>query len=179
MSKMGSGMFWGILLILVGLSLIIRILFHINIPIFKILIALFFIYLGLKILLGHSFSPFRKVKEDYSTFFSETIFQKVENNKEYNVIFGKAIIDLQHFQPDTASEINIEVNVIFGSAEIIVPKSLNVSVEADAVFGKAVMPNGNSASFGDVKYSTDSISQPPTLRVNSDVIFGSLLVRQY
>ena len=50
--RMGIGLFIGILIILLGLSIIINVIFHIHIPIFKILFGLFLIFIGLKIIFG-------------------------------------------------------------------------------------------------------------------------------
>ena len=48
--KMGAGVFWGGLLIFIGLALIIRFVFNVDFPVFKVLIAGFFIYLGFTLL---------------------------------------------------------------------------------------------------------------------------------
>ena len=43
-----GGVFWGIVLVLLGLSIIVRIVFNIHFPFFRILFALIIIYFGLK-----------------------------------------------------------------------------------------------------------------------------------
>jgi predicted membrane protein len=53
---MSVSLFWGLVLILIGLSLIIKIVFNIDFPIFKILFAFLFIYIGIKVLVGRNFS---------------------------------------------------------------------------------------------------------------------------
>jgi hypothetical protein len=45
-----SGVFWGSVLILLGLSVIIEHVFHINIPVFKMVFACLLIYLGIRLL---------------------------------------------------------------------------------------------------------------------------------
>ena len=47
-------MFWGVILTIVGVSLIFETVFHIHLPIFRIAIAIFIIYLGIKMLVGPS-----------------------------------------------------------------------------------------------------------------------------
>jgi predicted membrane protein len=176
---MGTGAFWGILLILIGLSLIIKVIFHIDIPIFKILVAFFFIYLGLKILLGHSFTPFRNCREENTVIFGERVYLRPESNKEYNVIFGKAIFDWQHFHPDslTDQQIDIKINTVFGSSEVILPPDVATTIHASAAFGEARMPNGNTATFGDTSFQRDSTHTGCHINIRADVVFGSFLAR--
>ncbi|MCX7986232.1 MAG: hypothetical protein N2662_04785 [Bacteroidales bacterium] len=178
MSKMGTGAFWGIILIIIGLSIIIKIIFNIDFPIFKILIAFFFIYLGLKILLGNSFKPFQPISNDHNILFGEKVFLKPEKG-EYNVIFGKAVFDFQHFRPDSSvdSVIDIKINTIFGASEMILPRDIQAKIEASAVFGEARMPSGNTASFGSTSYLGDTTTSDSMLNIRADVVFGSFIAR--
>ena len=41
-----GGLFWGVLLILIGIGIILKVFFDINIPIFRTALALLLIYLG-------------------------------------------------------------------------------------------------------------------------------------
>mgnify|MGYP003990967287 FL=1 len=47
-----SGLFWGVMLVLFGASMILRAVFNLDIPIFRIIFALVIIYFGVKLLLG-------------------------------------------------------------------------------------------------------------------------------
>ncbi|MEJ5265443.1 MAG: hypothetical protein WHT29_09025 [Bacteroidales bacterium] len=179
MSKMGTGVFWGILLIIIGLSLIIKVVFNVDFPIFKILIAFFFIYLGLKILFGHSFRTYNSSNSEHTVIFGERVFLKPEPGKEYNVIFGKAVFDWQHFRPDSLDNqrIDVKVNTVFGSSEMLLPRDMQVRIDASAAFGEARMPNGNTASFGNTSYFVDSATANGQLNVRADVVFGSFQAR--
>lgn len=176
---MGTGAFWGILLIIIGLSIIIKIVFNIDFPIFKILIAFFLIYLGLKILLGHSFRPFHSCKDEHTVIFGESVFLKPEHGREYSVIFGKAVFDWQHFHPDSNDDqrIDVKINTVFGSSEMILPTDMRVRIDASAAFGEARMPNGNTATFGNTSYWADSADANGQLSVRADVVFGSFQAR--
>jgi predicted membrane protein len=173
--KMGPGIFWGVLLIIIGLSLVIKIVFNVDFPIFKIIFAFFFIYIGLKILLGHSFKPFHERKTDNEVIFGESTFNNVENGKEYNVIFSKGNFDLRNIPLNENGPTKIKINTIFGGARILIDKNKPIRIKADAVFSGAQMPNGNSTAFGSSIYTSDSLDlTKPFLDVKADVVFGGL-----
>ena len=50
-----SGVFIGVLFLLIGISILLKVFFHIHFPVFRTLLAIFVIYLGIKMLIGTSF----------------------------------------------------------------------------------------------------------------------------
>ncbi|HAN18466.1 MAG: hypothetical protein A2X13_08850 [Bacteroidetes bacterium GWC2_33_15] len=177
--KMGAGMFWGILLILIGLGIVIRVVFNIDFPIVKFIIAFFFIFLGIKILLGNF--NFWKVRHDENTtMFGERRINGIDaEHKEYNVIFGSNVVDLRDIDLSQGSK-EIEINVIFGSSDIKISEKTPVKIKAEAVFGSAQMPNGNTASFGSTQYKTESFSKDTNyLYIKADAVFGGIQVKSY
>ncbi|OFX85714.1 MAG: hypothetical protein A2W99_05945 [Bacteroidetes bacterium GWF2_33_16] len=177
--KMGAGMFWGILLILIGLGIVIRVVFNIDFPIVKFIIAFFFIFLGIKILLGNH--TFWKVRHDENTtMFGERRVEGLDaEHKEFNVIFGSNMIDLRDIDLSQGSK-EINVNVIFGSTDIKISEKTPIRIKAEAVFGSAQMPNGNNASFGSTQYKTEAFSKDTNyLYIKADVVFGGIEVKSY
>jgi hypothetical protein len=173
--KMGTSMFWGVLLIIIGLSLVIKIVFNIDFPVFKIILAFIFIYIGLKILLGHSFRPFHERKTDSEVIFGESTFNNVEDGKEYNVVFSKGSFDLRNIPLRTDGPTRVKINTVFGGAKILIDKNKPIRIKADAVFSGAQMPNGNSTAFGSTIYTSDSLDlTKPFLDIKADVVFGGL-----
>ena len=70
---MGAGVFWGALLIVIGLTLIIRFVFNVDFPVFRVILALFIIYIGLRILIG-GFGLFRFETSANDVLFNEKEF---------------------------------------------------------------------------------------------------------
>ena len=168
-------MFWGVLLIIIGISLVIKIVFNIDFPIFKIILAFIFIYIGLKILLGHSFRPFQERKSDSEVIFGESTFNNVEHGKEYNVVFSKGSFDLRNIPLRNDGPTRVKINTVFGGAKILIDKNKPIRIKADAVFSGAQMPNGNSSAFGSTIYTSDSLDlNKPFLDIKCDVVFGGL-----
>lgn len=167
-----SGVFWGVILIILGLSVIINMVFHIHIPVFRILFALLIIYLGLKILTGGGFHPFKPDKN--TIMFGETTVRELVL-KEYNVIFGKGNFDLSKAAPADGT---VELNTIFGASEVVLPPGVPLKIAVDSVFAGAQLPDGGTVSFGSSTYKTPGYDESkPHISLKASVVFGGLQIR--
>lgn len=176
--RMGPALFWGLFLIFIGLALIIKYVFNLDIPVVKLIIALFLIFIGLKLLFGRTkFYPTGNTG-DTDIIFNETRLKgKKISGAEYNVIFGKLILDLRDFEESDLPG-RLKINTIFGATEILINNDLPVHVKVEAVFSGAKLPNGNTVAFGDSEYTTSSYdSSAKSLKIKSDVVFGGLEIK--
>ena len=156
--KMGAGLFWGVLLILIGVGVVIRVVFNINFPVIKFLIAFFFIFIGIKMLVGNFDFRHGHIDEN-TTIFSESRIDGTQgNHKEYNVIFGSSVIDLRGIDLSEGSR-EIKINTIFSGTVIKIDKNIPVRIKADAVFANAALPNGNASAFGTAKYESETFTK--------------------
>ena len=164
--------FWGFLIVLIGLSILLNAIFKISIPIFKIFFALFFIYIGLKILFG-AFG----IKTTHNTIiFSDSKIEAKKSDNNYNVIFGKGVIDLTNLLP-LDQNIKIEVNTIFGEGIIKINPEIPTIIKISSVFAGARMPEGSVAALGSSEYRTKSFSESKSyLKIKADVVFGELII---
>lgn len=174
---MGAGIFWGVILVIIGLGIIIRVVFNIHFPIFKFLVAFFFIFIGLRILFG-SFGLFRwEAKETDILFKEEQV--RPEDKKEYNVIFGSGEFDLRDIDLSQGNY-QVKVNTIFGGTVIKVASNIPTRIEVDAVFAGAQLPKGNSAVIGSSLYTNEAyVEGDKYLYIKADVVFGSVEVKSY
>jgi len=165
-----SSFFWGAVIILFGLSIILNAIFNIKIPVFSIIIALIFIYIGLKILLG-SFG----IKPSKNTVvFSTNDLKGSGSDEEYNIIFGKGTIDLTQIELEDKS-IRYEVNVIFGDGKIVLDPEKPVIIKVSSVLSGAHLPDGNVAAIGNNTYiSHGYVKGEKYISVHADVVFGAL-----
>lgn len=177
--KMGAGLFWGALLILIGLGIVIRVVFNINFPIVKFIVAFFFIFIGIKLLVGN-FNFWHGHIDENTTLFNESrIDGQDENFKEYNVIFGSSVIDLRNIDLSTGSK-EIKINTIFGGTVLKIDDKIPVKIKADAAFANAKLPNGNTATFGTGRYESETYNRDTNhVYIKGDVVFGSLEIRTY
>ena len=165
-----SSFFWGAVVILIGLSIILNAVFNIKIPLFSIIIALIFIYIGLKILFG-SFG----IKTSRNTVvFSSSDLKSANKNEEYNIIFGRGSINLSEVELDE-EHLNYEVNVIFGKGDVIIDPDKPVVIKVSSVFSGAHLPDGNVAAIGNSSYiSPGYVKGERYISIRADVVFGEL-----
>jgi len=83
--KMGPALFWGLLLILIGMSLVFRIVFNIAFSLFTIILAFILIFIGIRLLFG-SFGVVNIKGGENDVIFGEKHYNHFEHKKEYNVI---------------------------------------------------------------------------------------------
>lgn len=173
---MGPALFWGLFLIFIGFALIIKYVFNLDIPVVKLVIALFLIFIGIKLLVGRTkfFHVSKNIGETDVIFNEMRLNGKDINGSEYNVIFGKLILDLRDYELSDLPK-KIEVNTIFGASEILINDNLPVHAKIEAVFSGAKMPNGSTVTFGDSEYSTSSFDPSDKyLMIKSAVVFGGM-----
>ena len=164
-----SGLFWGIVIMLLGLSVIVRVVFHIHIPIFQIIIGLIIIYIGLSIML-HSFGMKGVWHKEKAVFNEATV--KDTAGKEYNSIFGKLNIDLSTVDISKGS-VKKEINTVFGASFIKISSKMAVKIIANAVFGGVRLPDGGTAAFGTYVYKSPSYDEKKnSLVIELNTVFG-------
>lgn len=174
-----GGLFWGIILIIIGISLIVKVVFKIDFPIMKVLIAFFFIYLGIKILAGNfGFAKFKSEPND--VIFSESSFVHEQNlPKEQNVVFGKGVFDFRNLL-ESSLPAEIHINTVFGNSEILIRKTMPVTIKVDAAFAGATLPNDNSTVLGSANYQSANFDElKPHLTIKADAVFSSIKITAY
>jgi len=173
---MGAAVFWGALLIFIGVALVIKVIFNIDFPVFKILVAGFFIFVGIWILFG-SFGRFQIKSGPNDVLFAERHYHAPFDQPEYNVVFGKGVFDFTGVDLSQGPK-NVKIGTVFGGSVIRISRDMPVEITADAVFAGAELPGGNTAVFGSASYVTDSFNVDSAhLKIKLDVIFGGAEVK--
>jgi predicted membrane protein len=174
--KMAPAVFWGILLVIIGLSIIFRILFDINL--FRVLLGVILILIGIKILVGNKgIFNFGPVKGDV-IFSSRTISEPPGNKAEYNVVFARSVFDYRKVYFKKDKPVKIKINTIFGATEIKVNEDSPVKIKVNAVFAGAKLPDGNTVVFGSGGWQGNTFDPDGNyMIIEADVVFGSLEVK--
>lgn len=173
---MAPGLFWGVLLVLIGLAAIFRVIFDVNL--FGVVFALFLIFIGVTLLIGKSWMFHHQKGERDTMFGDQRVTEQPRDNSEYNVIFGRTVYDFRDIQFPDNEPIRVKINTIFGNSVILINKNNPVKVKSDAVFAGSSMPDGNSVAFGTIQYATDTFAVAINhLYIDAPVIFGALQVK--
>jgi len=171
--KMAPGFVWGLVLIFVGLAIIFRVVFDINL--FRMIIAVLVILFGIRILVGKNWMPDRSNRARDTLFSDHNYYEIPADKTEYNVVFGKSVYDFSGPDSILHDTVRIKINVVFGAAIIKINRDMPVRIRSEAVFGGSRMPDGNTVAFGSINYSTRSFSpNSPHLYIDSDVVFGGI-----
>jgi len=174
---MDSKIFWGIIIIFIGFSIVFNHLFKFNFPFFRIIIALVIIFFGVKLLMGSFKKSNYKDGEHHSVFSDNKISPTfLDKDTEYNTVFGSNVVDLRNTE-FKKNDLEMEVNAIFGSTKIYVPNNVKVRVKSTGVFGSVKTPSGGSSGFGDDKSSFGDPASTVTLNIEANAVFGSVEIR--
>ncbi len=174
--KMGflfSGIFWGIVLCLLGVSMILKVVFHLDIPVFRLVLASVLIVLGIRLLLGVTWKngPVRN-----SILFSDGELQAGQDDRDFVVVFGRGRMDLAGARPEGRTG-PIEFTTVFGSGRIRVDPTIPTKVTLSSAFAGARVPDGTQIAFGTYVYRTPGQSDDaPFLDVRATVVFGEIVV---
>jgi predicted membrane protein len=176
--KMNSTLFWGLLLIIIGLSFIFKIVFNVDFPLFRVIFAFILIYLGVRMLVRSPGFSEKYVSEE-NAFFNKRKYKSASDGKDYAVIFGSGEYDFRDYDPSKGKR-SVKVSCIFGGAEVKISKDTPVRIRVDAVFAGVNLPNGNSAVFGNSSYESPSFNRDlPYLDIKLESVFGGIDVRAY
>ncbi len=168
-----DGIFWGLALIALGVWFLVRRYVPVHIPVIRIIVALFFVYLGVRVLVQ---GP--TIRDHNTVVFSDTSIQySPEHGRAYNVIFSNSNVDLSDVQISGSSS-RTEVNVVFGSGTLRLNPSTPVRVQMSSAFGTVDAPSGRSVAFGDSVYTSDSYREgAPALEIHATAVFGRLAIQ--
>jgi hypothetical protein len=169
MGCLSSGIFWGVLIIVVGILVLIRVIFGVHIPIFSLIIGLLLIYFGVRVITGMSCS--RRTK---TVVFEDKKIEAVSGGK-YDVVFGRNTVDLTGIELKQGAT-RVEVNTVFGSSIVKIDPAMPVKIRASAAFGSAKTPDQGIAGFGEHTFKSDTFKQAEAqnyLLVILNVVFGS------
>jgi len=167
-----DAVFWGVLLIAAGTLLIVRKYVPFNLPVGRIIVALIFVYLGVRIIVGGT-----ALRDANTVMFGSrtTLAGETGGSRDYNIIFGSGDFD---FQALPADDVTREVNVVFGSGTLRVNHDSPVQIRMSSAFGSVRSPDGQTISFGDRTWTSAAYREgSPAVRIKASSVFGSLAIR--
>jgi hypothetical protein len=169
-----SGLFWGVFLVLLGVSVLLKALFHIDIPVFRVFFALFLIFFGIKVLLGGS----GKKDADCWPTWNTTSPAKPVDGSSYEVVFGKRFMDLGAMDWN-GENARVRLQTVFAHTVLKLSPAIPTVVKVSTAFASAQFPDDNAATFGDYVYRSRAFQEgKPCVTVKASVVFGVLEVSE-
>lgn len=167
--------FLGLLFIIIGVLIVIKALFKIDIPIFRLIVAFLFVLIGIKILLdGFRPKPETKTASPHTQniIFSERIIEWDGIRKGYDIVFASGHIHL-HNALYLKERTDLKISTIFAASEIQIPAKVPVKIDISSAFGEVNLPNNESTTMGHYEYTSPNFSnRKPYLNLRLDTAFG-------
>jgi len=166
-----SGFFFGIVLLVVGVVLLLNTIFNLNVHTFRLIIGIVIVFFGIFILFnGFGFQDSRNI------IFREGVISVSEVQNEYNVIFASGTIDLSRVKIEDEVK-KIVVNTIFGDGKVILSSTVPTLIKASSAFGELELPDRSSTVFSSQKYTIGDISTSQGyLDLGANAVFGKLKI---
>ena len=165
MSFVFSGLFWGAVVVFIGITIILNGVLGVRIPIIRIVFGLLLIYWGVNLLIGARFG------RSGSAVFSDAEVKATSAGKQ-DVLFGKATIDLTGVQLKPGVN-RYEVNTVFGASVIRLNPATPAKVVVSSAFGGVRMPDGGNVAFGENTWRSPTLKEDSAyLFVKAAVVFG-------
>lgn len=165
-------LFAGGLFILFGVSIILKVIWNIHLPVVRIGFALFLIYIGLALIFD---SP--RCKKDYEQviqqgtektwLFTSSRTGLEDNVSSFHAIFSSLVADFSSISRDTKRVIYLKA--IFGSIEVLLPVDVPVKIEGSAVFGEIQFPDNQNINFGSL-----STGESASIVIVAEAVFGAI-----
>lgn len=174
---MDSRLFWGVIIVIFGVSLIINYVFKINLPIFKILIGLGIIYLGVSVLMSGLNVSIGKSDDHHAIFSTQTVRpEALKEKEEYNSVFGGMTIDLR--DTELSDRGKLEVNAVFGNSIVYLPADVRVHLKSGSVFGSVSNKDRSLNGFGGSSSESGPESAQKHIEIEANAIFGEVKIIQ-
>lgn len=172
-----SGYFWGLLLVIWGILLILNTMFHFKIPIGSIIIASILILIGIQLLIGPK-THFFGIANDHEVIFNDVKIKASNQNDKYSVVFGSGVFDFTEINKADQRQY-IKADVVFGQAIVKIKKTDPILIKGNCVFGNLRFPDSSNFSFGERTYtsSTYTGSSNP-IEIKADVVFGEMVIQE-
>ncbi len=165
-----NSIFWGVVLILFGIALLLGNVFGIHIHIFQFFLAVLFFYIGIRILVGwRRWGGRRRAGR-----FEDRRIGSVRPEDRHEILFGRGDIDLTGFilQDQT---IRVEVNTAFGGCIITIDAKMPMKIRASSAFAGIRLPDGHGLAFGEHIWKSSNLDEAkPYLLLDVSSVFGGV-----
>ena len=191
-----SQFFWSLFFIVGGVSLILNSVFGFHLPLFHVMLALLFFYLGLKVLFGpshHCSWRYTSWAEPYESqtgpgFYSirknvahiqitDTVLANVQSALTFHTRKGQAFIDLTQLSTASLSQKQPTLTVYnktrAGQTVFTLNKDIPVEIHATSSWGSTKFPDHTEQGFGTRVFKTHE-GKAPLIIFHSEVTGGNV-----
>lgn len=176
MHRLGFGFVVGVIVLIIGASMAVDVLFGMHIPIVPLALAILFIAWGARMIV-HATARHHPPYIDGEAWLADRRFApagKLEHDAHFDVVFGRGLIDLTNLQAPT-EDVTVAVDTSFGATVVKLDPAIPYDIEGRAMFGEVRMPDRSMTAMGNVAYR-HAPDRPPRLHLRLSTIFGACQV---
>jgi predicted membrane protein len=173
MHRLGFGFVLGVILMLIGASIAMHVLFHISFPLLPLALAILFVAWGSRMVV-HSLGRREVAGIAAEACLADRHFaptEALDDNARYDIVFGRGVIDLSRL-PEPAGDVTVTVDTVFGAAVIKVDPHVPYDVHGSSTFGEVRMPDRTATTMGNVSFTREA-DHPARLHLKVNTVFGS------
>lgn len=167
---MNQSLIWGTILVLLGISLLLKSLFRITLPLVRPFLGCVMIYLGLTIMMD----PFNQTSDKRTVIFAKSTLAAQDPVRIYNTTFGASRIDVTTLH-HTHSPEHITINTVLGATELVLDPTITTKITVNAMCARAELPDETLVSFGRNIYRS-SDAQEPQLIIHINAVLANVTV---
>lgn len=177
-----KGMFWSLFFISLGILLLIQNTLSIDLPLARIFLGLFVIYLGVKLVFG-SFGievnrgRVNRIATSTEFVFSSGAFKLYDQdktNKKFSTVFGNSTLDLTDLSK-ISSEDQIKIENVFSKTKIKTPPDYELNIKSNIAFGSIKVRGQKLGILGDIDFKTPNYANSTKkLNLVIESVFGEV-----
>jgi hypothetical protein len=166
-----SEIFWGSILIIFGLSVLIKAIFGIDLPLIRIIFGGLLIYLGISMVTSwNNYSHFGK--NSRTIWFSNISTASDSIKSEYRVSFSSIRIDLRPVPVDQLPS-KIFIDSHCSSVHLITNPDVPTLININARFASTRLPNNDVVAIGNSVYMTHDQHIEPVLEISANLVMSN------
>jgi hypothetical protein len=163
----------GIILLCIGISLAIELLFGVSLPILRVLLVAGLIVVGVRLIQQARMRHDKRAATGEAWLADRQFAPEgaLDRDARYDIAFGRGLVDLTHI-PEPSSDVTVSVHTLFGTSVVRVDPSVPYDVEGHAALGEVRMPDKSATAMGSLSYR-GTADHPPRLHLRVDAVFGA------
>jgi hypothetical protein len=173
MDRMSARFVLGIVLLCIGVSLAIELLFGISLPILRVLLVAVLVVIGVRLVQQERTRHDKRAAAGEAWLADRQFAPEgaLVRDQRYDIAFGRGLVDLTHI-PEPVTDVTVSVHTLFGSSVVRVDPAIAYDIEGHAALGEVRMPDKSATAMGSLSYRNPTVTSP-RLHLRVDAVFGA------
>lgn len=181
----------GSFFLLAGITIFVNLIFGIYIPFGRIFWGLLLLYIGVTLITGRGCrigscgSRYHGTATSYANWMGTATIDfdvakaaQTITRSEFNTVMGATDLDLSQIRPDSLATahmpFDIAINTVFGKTVVKISKDTPVRIDARGAFSDSKLPDHTHITFGSHTYLSHADAQSIPVRISTNTVFGAL-----